>query len=177
METGIAAPPTQAEKAATPTLKIATIIAAAILLVLLFVWYTNRRKKAEALLTPEEKEEQRLAKKQAFKRTMIVVGCSTAIGFLGDVVMFSIGTSASEGGKFKVSVPKGMALVQVLVLGIVTGFIVDAAMQAIIESQKVFAEKNLDKLVEREVNRIKAGKIPDKAIAEKVEWKTNGQKA
>lgn len=142
-----------------------TYAVAAVVVILLIVWYVTSRKKGDVPLTEDEK----VARKNAWKKTAIVVGSATAIGFIGDVIMYSVGKS--EGGKFKVSFPQGKDLAQVLIIGIITGFVIDVAMKAILQSQKVDAEKNLDKLVEAEVNRIKAGKVPEKAAAEKVVWK------
>jgi membrane protease YdiL (CAAX protease family) len=145
--------------------RIIAIGSVVLLIVLIAWWWTERQKKLKAMTDVEK-----AAAKATLQKTAIVVGSATIIGFLGDVVMYSVGASQGT-GKFKIAVPKGMALVQVLIIGVITGFIIDAVMRYILESQKVDAEKNLDKLVENEVNKIKAGQIPDKAVAEKVEWK------
>jgi hypothetical protein len=91
------------------------------------------------------------------KKTIIIVGSSTAIGFLGDVIMYSL--AMSKGQKFKVHFPKGKDLVQVLVVGFVTGLVVDAVVNAIVESQKKPQEKALDKLVKADLDRLEKGEL------------------
>lgn len=91
------------------------------------------------------------------KKTIIIVGSSTAIGFLGDVIMYSV--AISKGQKFKIHFPKGKDLVQVLVVGFVTGLIVDAVVNAIVESQKKPQEKALDKLVQADLEKIDKGEL------------------
>lgn len=101
------------------------------------------------------------------KKTIIIVGASTIIGFLGDVIMYSLATS--KGQKFKVNFPKGLALTQVIVVGFVTGIIVDYAVNTIIESQKTTSEKSLDKIAKEDLQRIEVGDIKEK-IATKIIW-------
>jgi hypothetical protein len=86
------------------------------------------------------------------KRTLIVVGSSTAIGFLGDVLTYSV--AAKKDGAFKITIPKGKDLVSVLVLGIIGGFVIDYALKQIEESLKTPQEKALDALVSSEKERI-----------------------
>ncbi len=102
------------------------------------------------------------------KKTLVIVGSSTAIGFLGDVVMFSI--AASQGKKFAIHMPKGKALAQVLVLGFVTGIAVDFAVNKIVESQKSYQEKALEKLVRAELEKVEKGLIKAQD-PEKILWK------
>ncbi len=101
------------------------------------------------------------------QKTIIVVASSTLIGFLGDVVMYSI--AASKGGKFRIHMPTGMALLQVLGLGIGTGLIVDAAVNAIVETQKSQPEKALDKLVKADIDRIDKGQLKTRGPI-RIEW-------
>jgi len=92
------------------------------------------------------------------KRTIIVVGASTAIGFLGDVMTYSV--AASKGGeKFRFVVPKGKDLASVLLLGIVGGFIIDWTLKQIEESLKTDEERKLDELVRIEKDKIEKGQI------------------
>jgi thiamine pyrophosphokinase len=86
------------------------------------------------------------------KRTLIVVGSSTAIGFLGDVLTYSV--AAKKDGAFKVVIPKGKDLISVLVLGIIGGFVIDYALKQIEESLKTAQEKALDELVSTEKEKI-----------------------
>jgi hypothetical protein len=96
------------------------------------------------------------------KRTVIVVGASTAIGFLGDVLTYSV--AAKKDGVFKVTIPKGKDLISVLALGILGGFIIDYALKQIEESLKTPQEKALDDLVASEKQKIElqAGGFTDK---------------
>lgn len=94
------------------------------------------------------------------KNTLIIIAASTAIGFVGDVLTYSLGES--RGGKFKIFVPKGKALVQLLALGIVSGFVIDFAVKGIVDSLKSAEEKKLDKLVSDELQRIRTGEVAGK---------------
>ncbi len=92
------------------------------------------------------------------KRTIIVVGASTAIGFLGDVMTYSVAASKG-GGKFRFVIPKGKDLVSVLFLGIVGGFVIDWTLKQIEEGLKTEEEKKLDELVQKEKDKIEKGQI------------------
>ena len=94
------------------------------------------------------------------KKTAIIIGASTAVGFIGDVMTYSV--AASKGGKFRIAVPKGRDLVNVLVLGIVGGFILDYALKGIENALKTKEEKLLDDLVEKEKVKIEQGQIVNK---------------
>ena len=93
-------------------------------------------------------------------RTLIVVGASTIIGFIGDVATYSV--AASKGTAFKVVVPKGKDLISVLVLGIIGGFIIDYACKKIEDLVKPDEEVLLDALVIEEKNKIEKGIIKNK---------------
>jgi hypothetical protein len=101
------------------------------------------------------------------KRTLIVVGASTAIGFLGDVATYSV--AASKGGAFRIVFPKGKELVSVLLLGVVGGFILDYGVKLIEDSVKTQEERELDKLVSGEKEKIYSGIIRNLKPT-KVEW-------
>jgi hypothetical protein len=88
------------------------------------------------------------------KRTLIVVGSSTAIGFLGDVLTYSV---AAKKDKFRIVIPKGKDLISVLALGIIGGFIIDYSLKLIEQSLKTPQEKALDALVEEEKGKLEKG--------------------
>jgi hypothetical protein len=92
------------------------------------------------------------------KRTLVIVGSSTIIGFLGDVITYSIAMSKDD-GKFKIHFPKGKDLAQVIAFGIVTGFIADYITNKIIESQKLPQEKQAEKLLQKDITAIYEGKL------------------
>lgn len=96
------------------------------------------------------------------KRTLTVVGVSTALGFIGDVATFSIGAK-------KLMFPKGKELVLLIVLGIVSGFIIDAAIKAVDDAQKLPEEKKLEGLVDKEKKKILSGEVVGKTPV-KVDW-------
>lgn len=102
----------------------------------------------------------------ANRNKLIIIGASTAIGFVGDITMYSI--AASQGQKFRIHMPKGKALLQVVVIGIITGVLIDVALNKIIQSIALEEEKELDRLVKEEKSRIYAGEIrglsPQKVI-------------
>lgn len=93
------------------------------------------------------------------KKTIIIVGSSTVIGFLGDAIMYSLATSKAKGTGFKLQFPTGKALLQVIVVGFVTGIIVDAVVNTIVESQKSNPEKALDLLVKADIEKIETGQL------------------
>lgn len=105
------------------------------------------------------------------KNTAIVIIASTAIGFIGDTLIYSLGQSA--GGKFKVFVPTGKPLVQLLALGIVSGFIIDMAVKGISDQLKAEEELKLDKLVAEEIARIRKGEVTGKTPSQVV-WAVTG---
>lgn len=103
------------------------------------------------------------------KRQVIVIASSTAIGFLGDVIMYSL--AKSDKGKFRVQVPKGKDLAQVLIVGFVTGVIIDYVVEKIVESQKPQYEKDLDKLVSEDLKKIDQGVLKVET-PRKIDWVT-----
>ncbi|MBM3201318.1 MAG: hypothetical protein FJZ56_02795 [Chlamydiae bacterium] len=96
------------------------------------------------------------------KRTLIVVGSSTAIGFIGDVATYSVAASKDGTGKFKIVFPKGKDLVAVLFLGVVGGFVIDYSLKIIEESMKTKEEKLLDNLFGEEKRKLAEGRIVGK---------------
>jgi len=90
-------------------------------------------------------------------RTLILVGTSTAVGFLGDVATYSV--AASKGGAFRIVFPKGKELASVLLLGVVGGFILDYAAKLVEDSLKTKEELALDALVGKEKEKIYSGVI------------------
>ena len=103
----------------------------------------------------------------ATKNKIIIIGTSTLVGFLGDVTMFSI--AASEGRKFKFQLPKGKALFQVIFLGLLTGVVIDIAMNSIARKLAVEEEKELDDLVKEEKKKIYDGEVKGQK-PQKVVW-------
>lgn len=94
------------------------------------------------------------------KRTLIVVGASTAIGFLGDVATYSVAASKNSGATgFKIVVPKGKDLAAVLFLGVVGGFVIDYSLKLIEEAMKTREEKLLDELFGEEKRKLAEGKL------------------
>jgi len=92
------------------------------------------------------------------KRTLIVVGASTAIGFIGDVATYSV-AAAKGAGIFRIVFPKGKDLAAVLFLGIVGGFVIDYSLKMIEEAMKTKEEKLLDDLFGSEKRKIFAGQF------------------
>jgi hypothetical protein len=95
---------------------------------------------------------------KATKKTIIVVGSTMVISMLADVVMYSIGASKTA-GKFSLHMPKGKELGQVIVIGVVMGFVIDAITNKLVESQKSEQEKALDKLVKADVAKLDKGEL------------------
>ena len=93
-------------------------------------------------------------------RTIITVGASTTVGFVGDLLMYSL--AASKGGKFKIEFPRGKELFNVILLGVVGGIVLDYTLGKIEYGLKTKEERELDKLVDREVEKIYEGTLRDK---------------
>ena len=100
-------------------------------------------------------------------RTLVLVGTSTVVGFLGDVATYSV--AASKGGAFRIVVPKGKELVSVLLLGVVGGFILDYAAKLVEDALKTKEELALDKLVGQEKEKIYSGAIKNQTPTQ-VSW-------
>ena len=92
------------------------------------------------------------------KRTLIVVGASTAIGFVGDVATYSVAASKG-GGAFRLVIPKGKDLAAVLFLGIVGGFVIDYSLKLIEDAMKTPEEKMLDDLFGEEKRKLSKGQL------------------
>lgn len=93
----------------------------------------------------------------AQKNKAIIIGTSTAVGFFGDVIMYSI--AASKGKKFKIYMPQGKELLQVVLIGALTGVVIDFVMSRVMQTVALEEEKELDKLVKQEKEKIYAGEI------------------
>lgn len=89
------------------------------------------------------------------KRTLITVGASTAIGFVGDLLVYSL--AESKGKPFRIHMPRGKQLATLIVMGIVVGVGIDLIVKFIENSQKTQEELLLDDLIEKERQRILAG--------------------
>ena len=98
------------------------------------------------------------------QKTAVILGSSVVVGFLGDVMIYSL--SESKGKKFAVHMPKGWALVNLLALGIATGLVVDFSIRKIQEIVSSKEEKELDKLVEKEKAKIDSGAVIGKEPVE-----------
>lgn len=100
------------------------------------------------------------------QKTAVILGSSVVVGFLGDVMIYSL--SESKGKKFGIHMPKGWALVNLLALGIATGLVVDFSIRKIQDIVTSKQEKDLDKLVEKEKTKIDSGAVAGKAPSEVV---------
>ena len=101
------------------------------------------------------------------KNQLIVIGTATAIGFIQDSMMYSI--AMSQGQKFKFQIPKGKELAKVLIIGALTGLVIDFAVTQISNNLKAQEEKELDKLVKKEKKRIYEGEVKGQT-PEQVLW-------
>lgn len=96
-------------------------------------------------------------------KTAMVIGVSTGVGFLGDVLMFSL--AKSKGGKFRLHFPKGMELVQVLILGAITGVAIDFVVRQVENAVKDDVEKKIEQIAEQEKEKYYAGQVGGLPIA------------
>lgn len=100
------------------------------------------------------------------KQTVILVIVSTGLGFIGDVLTYSI--TESKGKTFGVHVPKGKELFQVLALGILSGIALDYVAKKVQLAIMTVEEREFADLVEKEQAAIGAGqrtgKMPKQVI-------------
>ncbi len=101
------------------------------------------------------------------KRSIIVIGASTAVGFLGDIITYSV--AESKGKKFALHMPRGKQLAQVLFFGIVGGILLDMVVNKIVDSQKTQQELALEKLVKEDIAKIEAGEL-NATTPVKIQW-------
>lgn len=101
------------------------------------------------------------------KRTLITVGVSTAIGFVGDLLVYSL--AESKGKPFRVHMPKGKQLVTLIAMGIIVGAGIDFVVKYVENSQKTKAELELENLIEKEKQRILAGELEGK-VPQQIIW-------
>lgn len=88
-------------------------------------------------------------------KTGIVLASSTIVGLVGDVLIYSL--AESKGKKFGVHVPNGWALVNLIVLGITTGLVIDTTLRQIEDIITSKQEKQLEAIVNTEKEKISAG--------------------
>ena len=86
------------------------------------------------------------------KKSLMVISASVAVGFLGDVIIYSL--AESKGKKFGIHFPKGVELVKLLALGIVTGIIIDFAVNKLAYAVMSKEERELLALIDKEKDKI-----------------------
>jgi hypothetical protein len=92
------------------------------------------------------------------KRTVVVVTASTAIGYLGDVLMYSLAKKDDKkGAKFKIEFPKGKEAFQLLAVGFLSGVVIDYAVKKIEVAMQSDTEKKLQALLDAEKAKLAAG--------------------
>jgi H+/Cl- antiporter ClcA len=91
------------------------------------------------------------------KNKLIIIGTSTIIGFVGDITMYSL--AESKGRPFKIHMPQGKTLLQVILIGALTGVVIDLVMNRVVGSLKKEEERELDSLVKNEKKKIYMGQI------------------
>ena len=96
------------------------------------------------------------------KRTILVVGATTGVGFIGNVLSYSVKVPSAQQSKFRFEIPKGRELAFVLLTGVVAGLVINKALGFIEDSFKSVEEKNLDTLVDNEKQKIRQGIIVNK---------------
>lgn len=100
-------------------------------------------------------------------KTAAIVGATLAVGFVGDVLTYSL--AESKGKPFRIHFPHGWALVNLIALGVATGLVLDPAVEMIQQMIRNKQEKDLVKLMEQEQLKIEEGKVKDKK-PEEVVW-------
>ena len=98
------------------------------------------------------------------KREVIVVGTTTTIGLVSNVVSYAlkVPTSKQQAFKFGFAVPKGIELVYVLVTGFVAGIVVNKMLSTIEDSLKTEEEKLLEQEYTVNLEKAKEGLVAHK---------------
>jgi len=102
------------------------------------------------------------------KRTLTIVGTTMLFEFIADSAIYSIARAKKE-GKFSFKLATGIDAVKIIAFGIVSGFAIDFLIQAIENTQKSTAEKELDKLAAQEKEKVIAGLYVGKTPT-KIQW-------
>ncbi len=91
------------------------------------------------------------------RRTVLIVGTSTVLGFIGDVITYSMAESDSKGESFSLHMPTGLPLFNLVWTGIAYGFIFDFALRLVERADMSTEEKKLADLAEVEMEKIRNG--------------------
>lgn len=91
------------------------------------------------------------------KQTAVVVLASTGIGFLFDVLLYSMAQSEAQGGGFALSMPRGKDLLQLLAVEVVAGLLIDFSIKQLEYAMMSDQERAMTKLVDTEVYNIRTG--------------------
>lgn len=89
------------------------------------------------------------------KQALVIIGTLTAIDFISDVTLYSIG--ASKGGKLKIRFPEGKEILKIVALGVVSGIIVDFVTKKLEAYMSTREELQLSKLEEIEKEKLASG--------------------
>lgn len=96
------------------------------------------------------------------KRDVIVIGATTGIGLLTNVLSYSVKLPKAKGETFGFALPKGLELTYVLLTSFVAGVIVNKMLVTIEDSVKTKEEKLLEKAYADAVKKAKEGEVRDK---------------
>jgi len=103
------------------------------------------------------------------RRDIFVVGTTTAIGFVGNVVSYSVKLPKSKGERFGFSFPRGLELTYVLLTGFVAGIVINKVLGLIEDSLKTKEEILLDEAYAEAKRRAQKGDVSGRSPI--IDWK------
>lgn len=83
------------------------------------------------------------------KQTVIMMTATTSIAFAMDLIIYN----SAKGGKF--GLPKKSEMLQILVVGVVMGFMIDFTLEKIKHAVQSDTENAIDELIEKEKENLK----------------------
>lgn len=107
-------------------------------------------------------------KKIEIKRTITTVLITTVVVFIADIIEDGVVDSAGSHYQFKV--PKGKKLAEAIVIGFGTALIIDVIVEKIKSRFKTETEKQLEELVNEDLDKIDKGILKTGGPA-KIVWK------
>jgi hypothetical protein len=107
-------------------------------------------------------------KKIEIKRTITTVAISTIVVFFADII--EDGVVDSPGTHYQFKVPKGKKLFEALAIGFGTALVIDMVVEIIKNRFKTETEKQLEELVNRDLDAIDKGILKTGGPA-KIVWK------
>jgi len=102
-------------------------------------------------------------------KTIFIVGSITAIDFISDITIYSVGVSKSRGESFRFHLPALKEVAQIIAVGLVCGVAIDLATKLVEKTVETKQERKLQEIATKEFEDIQSGKRVNQK-PEKVVW-------